>query len=155
LADIILPGLRSGFVAGDAKILKDFLLYRTYHGCAMSLPVQSASIAAWQDETHVIENRRLYREKFTAVQPVLSAVMEAPMPDAGFYLWARSPINDTEFAQALLAHTNVTVLPGQYLAREVRGINPGEHRIRIALVAPIAQCEEAAHRIAGFCRTTY
>lgn len=146
------PGLRSGFVAGDAKILKQFLLYRTYHGCAMSLPVQAASIAAWNDEAHVIENRRLYREKFAAVQPILADVLEAPMPDAGFYLWVRTPSDDTQFARDLLQHTNVTVLPGQYLARAARGVNPGQNRIRIALVAGLAECVEAAERIAAFCR---
>lgn len=146
------PGLRSGFVAGDAKILKQFLLYRTYHGCAMSLPVQTASIAAWNDEAHVVENRRLYREKFAAVQPILSKVLDAPMPDAGFYLWVRTPGDDTQFARDLLQHTNVTVLPGQYLAREARGVNPGQNRIRLALVAGLEECVEAAERIAAFCR---
>ncbi|MGC3964261.1 MAG: succinyldiaminopimelate transaminase [Rhodocyclaceae bacterium] len=146
------PGLRSGFVAGDATILKRFLLYRTYHGCAMSVPVQEASIAAWNDETHVIENRRLYREKFAAVVPLLQGTLEVSMPDASFYLWARTPGDDTEFARELLARTNVTVLPGQYLAREARGINPGRGRVRIALVAGIDECVEAARRIAEFSR---
>ncbi|MFA9440690.1 succinyldiaminopimelate transaminase [Uliginosibacterium sp. sgz301328] len=146
------PGLRSGFVAGDAAILKRFLLYRTYHGCAMSVPVQEASIAAWNDETHVIENRRLYREKFAAVVPLLQGTLGVSMPDASFYLWARTPGDDTEFARELLARTNVTLLPGQYLAREARGINPGRGRVRIALVAGIDECVEAARRIAEFSR---
>ncbi|MDQ8022512.1 MAG: succinyldiaminopimelate transaminase [Moraxellaceae bacterium] len=144
------PGLRSGFVAGDAAILKKFLLYRTYHGCAMSVTVQKASVAAWRDETHVRENRRLYREKFAALLPILSPVLGVSMPDAGFYFWARTPGDDAEFARELFARTHVTVLPGQYLAREAHGLNPGRNYVRIALVADSAECLEAAERIAAF-----
>lgn len=147
------PGLRSGFVAGDAKILKNFLRYRTYHGCAMSNTVQVASIAAWNDETHVAENRRLYREKFARVTPMLAPWLQVELPDAGFYLWARTPIPDTEFARRLQAEYNVTVLPGSYLAREADGINPGAGFVRIALVADTAECVEAAERIVAFCQT--
>lgn len=141
------PGLRSGFVAGDAKILSAFLKYRTYHGCAMSTMVQAASIAAWQDETHVVANRSLYREKFDAIVPMLSRVLEVSRPDAAFYLWARTPGDDAAFARELFAATNVTVLPGQYLAREAHGRNPGQGFIRIALVAGVEECLNAAQRI--------
>ena len=148
------PGMRSGFVAGDAALLKDFLLYRTYHGAAMSPAVQTASIAAWNDEAHVRENRRLYVEKFKAVTPLIASVLKTGMPDASFYLWARvdqhSPIADTEFARALLAEYNVVVLPGSYLARESNGINPGAGFVRIALVASLAETMEAADRIQRF-----
>jgi N-succinyldiaminopimelate aminotransferase len=145
------PGMRSGFVAGDASILNAFLRYRTYHGCAMGGPIQSASIAAWRDETHVRHNRSLYRDKFSAVVPLLSPVLDVSLPDAGFYLWARVPGgNDAAFAKALLENTNVTVLPGQYLARNTDQGNPGEGFIRIALVAPIDDCIEAAQRIAAY-----
>jgi N-succinyldiaminopimelate aminotransferase len=146
------PGLRSGFVAGDATLLKKFWLYRTYQGCAMSPPVQHASAVAWSDEAHVIENRRLYREKFDAVTPLVAAHLKTARPDAGFYLWARTPIADTEFALGLQREYNVTVLPGSYLARESSGINPGENFIRIALVAPLEECLEAARRIEDYCR---
>ncbi len=144
------PGLRSGFVAGDADILKAFSLYRTYHGCAMSLATQAASTVAWQDETHVIENRRLYREKFAAVAQILSPALNVSIPPAGFYLWQQTPIDDIDFTQQLLNQQHVTVLPGQYLSREFQGINPGQNRIRIALVANIEQCIEAAQRIRFF-----
>ncbi|RID99285.1 succinyldiaminopimelate transaminase [Simplicispira hankyongi] len=148
------PGLRSGFVAGDAALVKSFLLYRTYHGGAMSPPVQAASIAAWGDEAHVIENRALYRAKFAAVTPLLAPVLDVALPDAGFYLWARIPdalgLSDEAFARALLAQYNVTVLPGSYLAREAQGANPGAQRIRMALVAETAECVEAAQRIVQF-----
>jgi len=144
------PGMRSGFVAGDAKLIKQFLLYRTYHGSAMSPPVQEASIAAWGDEQHVVENRAMYRAKFAKVTPMLSAVMEVQLPDAGFYLWAKVPGSDTEFAAGLLAQYNVTVLPGSYLARETSGFNPGAQRIRMALVAETAECFEAATRIVNY-----
>ncbi|MEG2153955.1 MAG: succinyldiaminopimelate transaminase [Burkholderiaceae bacterium] len=144
------PGLRSGFVAGDAKILKQFLLFRTYHGCAMGGPVQMASLAAWNDETHVVENRRLYAEKFRTAQPVIASALEAPMPDAAFYLWAKTPIADTDYARRLYAECAVTVLPGSFLAREADGHNPGRNRIRIALVASPAEVAEAAQRIANF-----
>jgi len=141
------PGMRSGFVAGDAKILEKFLLYRTYHGCAMSPAVQAASIAAWNDEAHVIENRRLYDEKFKTVTPMLQGVLDVEMPDAAFYLWARTAMPDTEFAVKLYRDFNVTVLPGSYLAREAHGVNPGENFIRLALVASLKECVDAANRI--------
>jgi len=145
------PGLRSGFVAGDAAILKRFWLYRTYQGCAMSPPVQHASALAWGDEAHVRENRRLYREKFDAVTPLVARHLGTARPEAGFYLWARTPIADTEFALGLQREYNVTVLPGSYLARASGGINPGERFVRIALVAPLDECLEAARRIEAFC----
>lgn len=146
------PGLRSGFVAGDAELIERFLLYRTYHGSAMSPVVAQASIAAWNDETHVIENRRLYLEKFKAVVPILEPVLNVGWPDASFYLWAQTPYNDTDFVRDLFGATHVTVLPGSYLAREAHGVNPGANRIRIALVAPLDECVEGAHRIAEFVR---
>jgi N-succinyldiaminopimelate aminotransferase len=142
-----LPGLRSGFVAGDADILASFLKYRTYHGCAMPVHHQLASIAAWNDEIHVRENRQLYREKFTAVLDVLGPHLDVSAPEAGFYLWPKTPVADTEFARALYSREHVTVLPGSFLARDANGINPGENRVRMALVAPLEQCVEAAHRI--------
>jgi N-succinyldiaminopimelate aminotransferase len=145
-----LPGLRSGFVGGDAKILEKFLLYRTYHGCAMPVPTQLASIAAWRDETHVIENREAYRQKFSAVLAILSDVLPVEKPDAGFYLWPKTPIKGEQFAQGLFASQKVTVLPGSYLAREANGVNPGEDYVRLALVAPLAECIEAAERIKEF-----
>ncbi|MCK6406797.1 MAG: succinyldiaminopimelate transaminase [Rhodocyclaceae bacterium] len=148
------PGMRSGFVAGDAAILKKFLLYRTYHGAAMCPAVQAASVAAWNDEAHVVENRRLYAEKFAQVTPIVSSVLQTGMPDASFYLWARvnadSGITDTEFARRLLAEYNVVVLPGSFLAREANGVNPGAGFVRIALVAPLAETIEAAERIKQF-----
>jgi N-succinyldiaminopimelate aminotransferase len=146
------PGLRAGAVAGDAQLLQQFLRYRTYHGCAMSLAVQHASIAAWSDELHVAENRRQYREKFEAVVPMLQPVVHAPKPDAGFYLWARVPGgNDETFARDLFAATHVTVLPGQYLARDAHGTNPGRGYVRMALVPDLSDCIEAARRIVSFC----
>ena len=165
------PGLRSGFVAGDARLIKQFLLYRTYHGSAMSPVVQAASIAAWGDEQHVLENRALYRAKFAEVTPILASVLDVQLPDAGFYLWANVGESDTAFARDLLAQYNVTVLPGSYLARdgsgatnpqngdapgnnpekvEAPGNNPGRNRIRMALVAATPECVEAARRIAQF-----
>jgi len=141
------PGMRSGFIAGDEKIIEKFALYRTYHGCAMSPTIQAASIAAWNDEVHVIENRKLYAEKFTAVTPLLQAVLDVEMPDAAFYLWARSKESDTELAIKLYRDLNITVLPGSFLAREAHGINPGKNFIRMALVASHAECFEAANRI--------
>ncbi len=144
------PGMRSGFVAGDAQILKKFLLYRTYHGCAMAPPVQTASVAAWSDEAHVLDNRNQYREKFAACTPLISEVLETGMPDASFYLWAKTAIPDTDFARGLLEHYNVVVLPGSFLARESQGVNPGTHFIRIALVASLAECLEATQRIRQF-----
>ena len=141
------PGMRSGFVAGDAQILDRFLLYRTYHGSAMSPTVQIASIAAWNDEEHVLENRRLYRRKFAEVVPLLQEVTEVQMPHAGFYLWLKTPLDDIEFAKHLYQHYNVVVLPGSLLAREAHGANPGRNRVRIALVAPPEECLEAARRL--------
>lgn len=145
-----LPGLRSGFVAGDANILKGFLSYRTYHGCAMPIQNQLASVAAWQDEDHVRENRAAYRAKFEAVVPILREVMDVDFPDAGFYLWPRTPMDDETFARELSAKQNVHVLPGRYLSRTVNGYNPGENRVRMALVAPLEECVEAANRIVEF-----
>ncbi|MDR3220921.1 MAG: succinyldiaminopimelate transaminase [Candidatus Accumulibacter sp.] len=144
------PGMRSGFVAGDAAILKDYLLYRTYHGSAMSPAFQAASIAAWQDEAHVAANREQYHQKFAAVTPLLQRVLDVPMPDASFYLWAKTPIPDTDFARRLAAEQNVQVLPGSFLARTAHGVNPGAGHARIALVAPLAECLEAADRIQQF-----
>ena len=148
------PGLRSGFVAGDAQLLKSFLLYRTYHGSAMGGAVQAASAAAWGDEAHVRENRRLYRDKFAQVMPILQPVMDVRLPDASFYLWAGVPPafggDDAAFARALYAACHVTVLPGSFLAREAAGFNPGAGRVRLALVAPVDECVQAARRIAAF-----
>jgi len=150
------PGMRSGFVAGDAQIMKSFLLYRTYHGSAMSPVVQAASVAAWSDEEHVKANRALYRAKFEQVTPLLQQVLDVRLPDAGFYLWAAVPHggsgagDDIAYARGLLAQYNVTVLPGSLLAREVRGINPGRGRVRMALVAEAAECLEAAQRIVQY-----
>ena len=151
------PGLRSGFVAGDAALMKAFLLYRTYHGSAMSPAVQAASIAAWSDEVHVEANRALYRAKFAEVTPLLADVLQVGLPDAGFYLWADIGSScggdDERFARELLAQYNVTVLPGSYLARAQDGSNPGRGRIRMALVAGTEECVEAAERIAAFVRS--
>ena len=144
------PGLRSGFVAGDAEVIKQFLLYRTYHGSAMNPAVQAASAAAWRDEAHVVENRRQYREKFAAVMPILQGALAFDAPDAAFYLWAKVPGDDAEFARELYRAKHVTVLPGSYLAREAGGANPGKGFIRIALVDGLAPCVEAAHRIVDF-----
>jgi N-succinyldiaminopimelate aminotransferase len=155
------PGLRSGFVAGDAAILKSFLLYRTYHGSAMSPVVQAASRAAWDDEDHVVLNREMYRQKFAEVTPLLASVMKVSLPDAGFYLWAEIPPafkgSDENFSSQLMAQYNVVVLPGSYLAREVKSasglaFNPGAGRVRMALVAETAECREAAERIVLFCQ---
>ena len=155
-----MPGLRSGFVAGDAALLKAFLLYRTYHGSAMSPLVQRASAAAWGDENHVIANRELYRTKFAQVMPVLARVLDVTLPDAAFYLWAAVPGQPDEvaYARGLLAQYNVNVLPGRLLARDAKGLNPrlnpgfnpGTGHIRLALVAPVAECLEAAHRIVSY-----
>ena len=144
------PGMRSGFVAGDRNILKKFLLYRTYHGCAMAPPIQQASIAAWNDEAHVAENRRIYREKFAAALGILRPAIDAQLPDAAFYLWLPTPVADTDFAQRLYREQAVSVLPGSYLAREAHGINPGHNRVRIALVAATDECVEAVTRIRDF-----
>lgn len=145
-----LPGLRSGFVAGDAQILKRFLLYRTYHGCAMPVQTQLASIAAWNDEAHVRENRDLYRAKFDAVLEILEPVLDVQRPDGGFYLWPRTPIDDQQFTRQLFEREHVHVVPGSYLSREVNGENPGANRVRMALVAPLAECVQAARRIRTF-----
>ncbi|TVT35738.1 succinyldiaminopimelate transaminase [Marinobacter vinifirmus] len=145
-----LPGLRSGFVAGDAEVLASYLKYRTYHGCAMPVQNQLASIAAWNDEDHVRENRAAYRAKFEAVVPILREVMNVDFPDAGFYLWPETPMSDETFARELSARQNVHVLPGRYLSRTVDGHNPGENRVRMALVAPLEECVEAARRIVEF-----
>ena len=144
------PGLRSGFIAGDRALVKQFLLYRTYHGSAMSPAVAAASIAAWQDEAHVIENRRQYAQKFAALQPRLSSALDCAMPEAAFYLWAATPGDDAAFARRLYAEENVTVLPGSYIARDAQGTNPGRDRIRIALVAQVDECAEAIERIVRF-----
>lgn len=146
------PGMRSGFVAGDAAILRRFLLYRTYHGSAMSLPVQQASIAAWRDEEHVRANRRRYAEKYRAVLPLVAAPLHTAMPDGGFYLWVRTPVDDAAFARELQRQYNVRVLPGSYLARDAHGVNPGRNHVRIALVAPLDECVEAMQRIGQFAR---
>ncbi|RDV00648.1 succinyldiaminopimelate transaminase [Trinickia dinghuensis] len=147
------PGLRSGFVAGDAEILKKFLLYRTYHGSAMSGAVSVASVAAWDDESHVAENRYLYRQKLAAVLPILNEALEVPAPQASFFLWVKTPIDDIAFAKRLYQEQHVTVLPGNYLARNAHGINPGENYVRAALVAPIDQCVEGARRMSRFIRS--
>ena len=147
------PGMRSGFVAGDAALLKDFLRYRTYHGSAMGPAIQAASIAAWRDETHVAANREQYRAKFAAVMPLLAGALGVALPDASFYLWAKTPIADTDFARRLLIEHNVHVLPGSFLARQAQGLNPGEGHVRVALVAPLAECVEAAGRIRRFLAT--
>jgi len=159
------PGLRSGGVAGDARVLRQFLLYRTYHGCSMGLAVQHASIAAWNDEAHVRDNRAEYRAKFAALVPMLQRVLRVQAPDAGFYLWAGVPARagggpgplgcDATFARDLYAATGVTVLPGQYLSREAHGLNPGVGYVRMALVPPLDDCVEAGRRIVRFCEDTY
>lgn len=145
-----LPGLRSGFVAGDARLVEAFHRYRTYHGCAMAPPAQAASIAAWRDEAHVVENQALYDRKFRAVLEILDGVLELQRPAAGFYLWAPVPGDDTDFARDLFAREHVTVLPGSYLSRETPGGNPGRGRVRMALVAPLEDCVEAAQRVRRF-----
>ena len=144
------PGMRSGYVAGDAGLINQFLLYRTYHGSAMSPAVQAASIAAWSDEKHVVDNRRLYAEKFDRVLPMVKPPLAGERPEGGFYLWLRTPIDDAEFARRLHAQYNVLVLPGSFLARTVRGVNPGANHVRIALVPPLEECVEAMERIARF-----
>ncbi|WP_028885076.1 succinyldiaminopimelate transaminase [Teredinibacter turnerae] len=150
-----LPGLRSGFVAGDQAIIEKFYQYRTYHGCAMPLFAQAASIAAWRDETHVVGNRELYRQKFDRVLAILGDSLPVSRPDASFYLWPQTPVSDTEFARDLFAEQHVTVLPGSYLARDTADGNPGSHRIRMALVASLDQCELAAQRLRAFIEARY
>ena len=146
------PGMRSGFAAGDAALLKQFLLYRTYHGSAMSIAVQRASIAAWNDETHVRDNRRMYADKFAAVLPLIGGQLKTERPEGGFYLWIQTPIDDAEFARGLQRDYNVLVVPGSFLAREAHGENPGRNHIRIALVAPIGECVEALERVNQFAK---
>ncbi len=147
------PGLRSGIVAGDADIIKKYFQYRTYQGCALPLSTQYASIAAWQDESHVKHNRDLYRQKFSAFIDILQDVCVINKPAASFYIWLKTPISDTEFAQQLFAQQHITVLPGSYLSRQANGINPGENHVRIALVAPLEECIDAANRIKHFINT--
>ena len=147
------PGMRSGYAAGDASILKKFTLYRTYHGSAMSPTVQGASEVAWKDEAHVIENRRLYREKFRAFYDIVNPVLPLALPDAAFYFWLKTPIADTEFARRLYQEQHVTVLAGSYLGRDAHGVNPGENHVRLAMVSPLNECIDAAHRIAKFIQT--
>jgi len=148
-----LPGLRSGFVAGDKTLISQFLLYRTYHGCAMPIPTQLASIAAWGDETHVKANRDQYREKYRLFGDILSGTWDIIQPPASFYLWAKTPINDVEFAKQLFAEQHITVLPGSFLSREVDGVNPGDGFVRMALVASVDECQDAAQRLATFVRS--
>ena len=148
-----LPGMRSGFVAGDAQLIKSYLLYRTYHGCAMPPVHQTASIEAWNDEAHVEQNRTLYTQKFEAVLEILEPVIDVTLPDAAFYLWLNTPIDDETFARDLYAQQNVTVLPGSYLSRESDGINPGRNHVRLALVAPLDECITAANRIKQYIET--
>jgi N-succinyldiaminopimelate aminotransferase len=145
-----LPGLRSGLVAGDPSLIERFLLYRTYHGCAMPLPTQFASIEAWNDDAHVSANRRLYQQKFDRVIPMLEPVLPLERPEGAFYLWARTPGDDAQFTRALYERTHLTVLPGSFMAREAHGENPGRARVRISLVPPLAQCLEAAARLRDF-----
>lgn len=147
------PGLRSGFVAGDQTLIQAFLKYRTYHGCAMPLHTQAASMLAWQDESHVISNRELYSEKFDAVLDILQPVMDVQRPMAGFYLWPELSIADTDFARGLYQAQHVTVLPGSFLSRPVNDINPGANHLRIALVAPVAECIDAAERMCQYIKT--
>ncbi len=141
------PGMRSGFVAGDADVLKQFLLFRTYHGCAMPPPFQVASIAAWNDEAHVQANREQYRQKFAAVMGILAPVLDVKMPDAGFYLWPKTPVDDETFTREVFAQAHVSIVPGSYLSRAVNGISPGANRVRLALVASLEECVAAAQRI--------
>lgn len=145
-----LPGLRSGFVAGDSQLIEYFFRYRTYHGCALSLPVQQASIAAWSDENHVVQNRALYREKFDAVSAILNGILNFNVPSAGFYLWPQTPVDDAIFARDLYTQENVMVLPGSFLSRKTEMGNPGANRIRMALVPDLSDCVEAAKRIKRF-----
>ncbi len=147
------PGLRSGFVAGDPRIIAEFLRYRTYHGCAMALPTQLASVAAWDDDAHAAANRALYREKFARVVPMLAPILDVAAPEGGFYLWPDVREDDTVFTRELFATQNLTILPGSYLAREAQGANPGAQRVRISLVAGVDECTEAARRIRAFLET--
>ena len=148
-----LPGLRSGFVAGDAELMRQFLLYRTYHGSAMPVPTQIASIAAWNDEEHVRENRKLYRQKFDNFLSILDGCIDVKMPDAGFYLWPKTPGNCEDFALDLFEQEHITCLPGTFISRDVDSDNPGRQCVRMALVASLEECSEAAHRIKRFVET--
>ena len=145
-----LPGLRSGYAAGDPALMARYYDYRTYHGCAMPVHVAAASVLAWNDEAHVVANRAAYRAKFDAVAPVLASAFELEVPPGGFYFWPETPGDDREFTRALFERENITVLPGSYLGRAQDGVNPGSGRIRIALVAPLEECVEAAERLAAF-----
>jgi N-succinyldiaminopimelate aminotransferase len=147
------PGLRSGFVAGDPALIKPYLLYRTYHGCAMPVPTQLASIAAWNDDAHAAANRALYREKYARVLPILAPVLDVVEPDGGFYLWPDVKRDDETFTRDLFATQNLTILPGSYLARDTRSGNPGRQHVRISLVAPVDECVIAAQRIRNFLET--
>jgi N-succinyldiaminopimelate aminotransferase len=147
------PGMRSGFVAGDAEVLKPYLLFRTYHGCTLPPPIQAASAAAWDDERHVVENRQHYRDKFAAVLDILGSTLDVTAPQGGFYLWPKLLVDDVAFARGLIEEQNVIVLPGQFVSRQSAGINPGNRHIRIALVAPLAECIEAAQRIRDHLQT--
>ena len=149
-----LPGLRSGLVAGDAALMERFLLYRTYHGCAMPVPTQLASIEAWNDDAHVSANRRLYREKFEQVLPILQPLLPVERPDGAFYLWAKTPGDDAQFVRALYERTHLILLPGSFMSREAHGVNPGRGRVRISLVPAVAQCVEAAERLRAFLTAT-
>jgi len=149
-----LPGMRSGFVAGDARIIAPFKLYRTYHGCAMPPPFQKASTAAWRDEAHVRANRAIYREKFEKVLEIISPVMDVTAPQGAFYLWPRTHLPETDFARLLFEQQHLTVVPGTYLSRENEGINPGANRVRMALVAPLAECIDGAERLKKFVEAT-
>ncbi len=144
------PGLRSGFVAGDPSIINEYFRYRTYHGCTLPVPTQHASIAAWSDEKHVENNRALYQEKFTRFINIVGDSLPLQLPDAGFYLWAKTPIADDQFAQKLFEQQNITALPGQYLSRDTDNVNPGKNHLRMALVASVEECEDAAHRLKAF-----
>ena len=145
-----LPGMRSGFIAGDAEIIAQFKLYRTYHGCAMSPPFQKASTVAWRDEAHVINNRTMYRQKFKAVLETITPIMKVEAAQGAFYLWPETSIDDTEFTRLLFAQQNLTVVPGTYLSRPAHGSNPGANHVRMALVAPLEECIEGAQRLKDF-----
>ncbi len=142
-----LPGMRSGFVAGDAELIEKFRLYRTYHGCAMALPIQMASAVAWQDEKHVENNRELYKQKFAMAKEILGSVTDIHLPDGAFYLWLKTPTDDLAFTQELYTKQNITIMPGSFLSREAHGINPGANYVRIALVSSLDECRDALNRI--------
>ena len=142
-----LPGMRSGFVAGDAALIEKFKLYRTYHGCAMAPPIQAASAAAWQDEEHVKENRELYKQKFAMAKEILGSVTQVHLPDGAFYLWLKTPVDDLTFTQELFKTQNITIMPGSFLSRQAHGINPGANYVRMALVSSLEETKEALNRI--------